>query len=272
MRLAISTNIFAALPIKEAFERMGAIGIRDIEVHALHLSTARNCADAAARALDREGLRVSSVHSPTMDADFLGKTSPRFKKDYRAYYAPFFETAARLGAGIFVDHLDKANDRPKDAYESLKMEIFENLRLLAELAAGFKVTVALENCSEDNCLYSPEQFREILDRVDHIGLKVNLDVRHAMCNHIDPQRFSALVGGSIINLHTQNIEIAGLVKALEQTGYRGALVLEHEEKKLREAFRGALEKIGKLGLNTDGVNAEAVPVLNDLRVPRGWRS
>ena len=271
MYLSISTNIFAALPVEEALARIEQIGIREIEVHALHLSQARHRPAAVRRMVEKNGLKVSSVHSPTMDKDFLGKTSPAFKQEYRDYYVPLFATAADIGTSIFVDHLEKANRHKKNSYRLLKKQIFENLYLLAELAAGYGITIALENSSGDNCLHSPERFKEVLSRVGHPNLKVNLDVGHARCNRISPQRFINLVGSDIVNLHIQGFKAAGVIGKLETLGYEGAVVLEHEEHRLRDAFQKALAELGKTNLPPVEINIGAMPVLNQLRIPKGWK-
>ena len=72
------------------------IGIKSIEIHALHLSAIKD------KEIKKNGLKVCSVHSTTMNSDFLGKTDVEFKKGYREYYSPLFDCARRLGARILV--------------------------------------------------------------------------------------------------------------------------------------------------------------------------
>ena len=91
-------------------------------------------------------------------------------------------------------------------------------------------------------ILTPGQFKEILETVDHPNLRMNLDIGHSWCNNINPQEFIDAVGKYIINLHTGDFKIAELIKDLKNTGYKGGVVLEHEEDNL-----------------------------NRLRIPENWR-
>ena len=271
MYLVISTNIFAALPIEAALQRISRVGIKNIEIHALHLAEAKDKTENVIKWVKKYGLNVPSVHSTTMNSDFLGKTEPEFKQKYKDYYSPLFNCAKNLGAKIFVDHLDKANFHKKKEYNSLKGRIIENSSLLTELAASYEITIAMENSSGDNCLYSPGQFKEILEKVNHPNFKMNLDIGHSLCNDINPQKFIDIVGEHIVNLHTGNFKMTELIESLKNIGYKGAIVLEHEEEKLRDAFKNILEELKESGFDVNNVHIDAMPILNRLRIPKGWR-
>jgi len=253
MYLVISTNIFAALPIEAALQRISRVGIKNIEIHALHLAEAKDKTENVIKWVKKYGLNVPSVHSTTMNSDFLGKTEPEFKQKYKDYYSPLFNCAKNLGAKIFVDHLDKANFHKKKEYNSLKGRIIENSSLLTELAASYEITIAMENSSGDNCLYSPGQFKEILEKVNHPNFKMNLDIGHSLCNDINPQKFIDIVGEHIVNLHTGNFKMTELIESLKNIGYKGAIVLEHEEEKLRDAFKNILEELKESGFDVNNV-------------------
>jgi sugar phosphate isomerase/epimerase len=249
MRYAISNWIYAGEPLRDSFARLARFGYQAIEL----VGEPDRIAVPEAQALSREfAIPVTSVLTwciwgiPGRDL-----ASPDEKERAAAveYGQACVDLAADLGAPVLVVLPSPAGrtaptGHPKTEAEWNKGAAREwdlavgSLRQLADYAARRKVLLGLEpvNRYESFLVTNLDQALRFLEAVGAENLKLHLDTFHMNIEEADPAQAIRQAGELLVNIHLSDsnrlppgqghTDFLGLLRALHQIDYLGALTLE----------------------------------------------
>lgn len=226
------------------FERMKAQGFDFVEL--LVPEPGELDPAAAARALSDAGLGVVLAARVNLDRNLSSEDSDRHRGgvDYLRYAV---DTAATLGATIVGGPLTGnplvfAGRPPAPVAEDERLARKERcvagLRAAGEHAAAAGVTLAVEplNRFESDVLSTTAQAMELLDAVDHPGVRMMLDTFHMHMEEASIPEAIRLAGGRIAHFQanenhrgfpgTGATDWVGVFRALHEVGYAGPVSLE----------------------------------------------
>ena len=275
MFISVSTSIYEELPLAKALEYIADSGFKSVEIFMTHMGRIESEGEEGLKAAKDRGINVYSVHgNPSPESS---KTAPSFEEHYRKFYKLPFEFARRFGARLFVDHI--GSGKLKD-WPDLKEITIHNCQLLADLARGFGLTIALENdWGGGGPLRTPEQFDELIRLVGRDNFRITLDVKHAeyaeyplMAPSQNPENFIRQVGKYIVNFHCIEVDgcapmalgdwdipgsgsgkLCRLVKMLKVSNYEGPITIELTERILRPVLEVVVNVLSDTGVNVEGL-------------------
>lgn len=233
MTSGISTATLYPLETEKAVKTLGELGIKNIEIFVNDTSeTDGKIRDDVISFVRQYDMNVLSVHpflSP-LETLFLFSDYPRRVNTILDLYRKYFEMAQAVGAHIFVLHGARKDARCDQA------TYVERFVLLNRIAAEYGITVAQENVHY--CKSGSIDFLKMLKR--ECGAKFVLDIKQAVRAGYDPLDIVDAVGEDIIHVHVSDnregadcvpvgqgtYDIRGLVRALREKGFDGAMLLE----------------------------------------------
>ncbi len=255
MRLAFSTNAYMKFPFEEAAARIAALGYEGLELmadvpHAWPAGLLDGPKRAILLAMEQNSLAFSNVNAFMMNAI----------SDYRhPYLHPSFIEADEGYRRVRIDHTRRALDLCKElgaphittepggpltkgASRQAAIDLFvEGLKPLAEHAEKLGVLLLIEP-EPHLLLETSDQYLEVAERLNAPSIGLNFDVGHAYCVSEDIPRAIAKLAPHIKHYHFEDIaatrvhhhlvpgqgaiDFAGVVKAIEATGYDGWVTVE----------------------------------------------
>jgi sugar phosphate isomerase/epimerase len=255
IRLAFSTNAYLRFPFEEAAARIAEAGYEGLELmadvpHAWPAGLLDGPKRAILDAMRRHGLAFSNVNAFMMNAVADHRQPywhPSFiepDEGYRRVRIDHTRRAIDLCAELGAPHITTEPGGPLAPGQSRQsaMELFvEVLKPLAEHAARRGVLLLVE--PEPGLLIeTTDEYLEVAERVDSPALGLNFDVGHAFCMGEDlPAQVRKLarhtrhyhfedIAPSRVHHHLipglGAIDFAGVVAAIESTGYGGWITVE----------------------------------------------
>lgn len=243
VQIGMSTaSYFNRMPIEETVGDIGAHGVTLCELFLNTFSEYEPAfVDRLADRLAGAGVTAYSVHP--MSTQFepqLFSLHPRQRADALRIYERVLQAARRLGARCYVMH---GAATLAGAAKNLQMEriapIFAELN---DMAAGYGVTLALENVSW--CVFASPAFgRELRERTGD-AMHFTLDVKQAVRSGYAPAAYLDAVGDRLVNVHLCDYAVredggyvwrmpgqgacdfAALAQALRAHGYAGPAFVE----------------------------------------------
>ena len=156
--------------------------------------------DAVKGEISRTGLDVSSVGRWNHEIQREGRIDP----EKLALYESLLDTAVSLGAKTFVCgcNYDASVSRFKNYINAI--ELFGRL---IERARGTGTRVAVQNCNWNNFVYSPEEWRVVLDELPELWLK--FDPSHAYSRGCDYLAELSSWGERVAHFHVKGMTRVG---------------------------------------------------------------
>ncbi len=204
MQLGISTACFYPLPIEQALDQIGKLGLRAVEIF---FNTESEYFDPLLAEIERHvqgnGLEVRSIHpfSSANEGILLFSEYTRRTEDAFAQYQRYFETGQRLGAKYFTFHGERRMGIDTDGgIIDRKLKVY---RRLVETAAVYGLTFTQENVAWCRSA-DPGYLRELYENVPE--LRYTLDIKQAHRAGQDWRRFLNAVGDRICNIHLNDFD------------------------------------------------------------------
>lgn len=235
MSIGVSSSCLYPMPPRESLEILGKLGVKTCEVF---INSSSELTVGYAQKLNEikneYGMDIVSVHPFTSFAEttmLFSEYKPRFF-DMLDYYKTAYETAAALGAKIFVIHGSKLP--AKITHE----EYFERFAMMIEEGRKFGITVTPENVN--NHLSENPEFMKEMRAYFGKEFKMVFDVKQANRAGFNPLAFAEEFAENIIHIHLSdhnkdfdclppskgNFDFAKLSEIMKKVGYNGNYVVE----------------------------------------------
>lgn len=252
MNFSFSTNAFRKFTFEEAALAVAKAGYTGIEImcdtpHAWPFDLTDSDVQRILRVLENRGLAIANLNAFMMCAvqDFHHPSWIEEDEDFRkvrvAYTKECIDLAARLGAPTISTEpggpLKGMNMSREKALETFA----RGLDQVLPLARDKGVTVLIEP-EPDLLLQTSDEFLAFMAAFPHPNLGLNFDVGHFYCMGEDPAELVKKLEGYTRHYHLEDIpetrehchilpgqggvDIAGVLEAVRQTGYRGYLTVE----------------------------------------------
>lgn len=191
-----------------------------------------------AKQLTGLGLSVVSTNPTFCDINLVS-TNPDFRKLSEDQIRIELELASFLGAGIVVVIPGRLHTLAPAPADTVRSQLVESLRRLAERAAELGVTIGVEN-SPYGYLGASGDLVSVVDEIDHPRLGVVYDVANALANE-DPASGLERVAHRLVMTHLSDtwrdrwahtspgrgeVDFAAFASALSRLGFEGPNVYE----------------------------------------------
>lgn len=253
-RIGISTISFRHRPLDEALRLIAATGSSEIDLGAIpavtdHVPVPVDRDPAQYADLLREhGLRCGAVNADPGDLNDPGLA----ERDLVAVVDPLVELAAALDAALIVP-AGRADHAPFVDQQSDLARIAGNLQVISRVCAAHRVRLLVEVLHHRRYLHTVAAADELLARSDPDAFGVLFDVSHVVASAEDPITWArrlgpriervhlrdAVVGNLNLSLGAGEVDLSGVIAALEAQGFGGTYVLELETHDVAEADREA---------------------------------
>jgi sugar phosphate isomerase/epimerase len=255
MRLAFSTNAYMKFPFEEAASRIAALGYEGLELmadvpHAWPAGLLEGPKRAIRAAMEQNSLAFSNVNAFMMNAindhrhPYLHPSYIEADEGYRRVRIDHTRRALDLCKELGAPHIttEPGGPLPPGQSRQAAIDLFvEGLKPLADHAHKLGVLLLIE--PEPFLLVeTTDQYLEVAERLDAPSIGLNFDVGHAYCVGEDIPRAIAKLAPHIRHYHFEDIaatrvhhhlvpgqgaiDFAGVVDAIEATGYDGWLTVE----------------------------------------------
>ncbi|MGQ7787652.1 sugar phosphate isomerase/epimerase family protein [Nesterenkonia sp. K-15-9-6] len=251
-RVGISTISFRQRPLEEALGIIASLGATEVDLGAIpavvdHVPVPFTGDPAAyVAALDRHGLRAGAVNADVGDLNDPALTPETLTE----VTAPLADLAAAVGGTLIVP-CGRASWEPFQDEESDLAVMAENLRLLAEICTARGVRLQVELLHHLRYVHSAERARKVLDAVGEEIFGLLFDVSHVVASDDDPVGWLAECASRVERVHLRDAipgdlnrgigrgqaDFAGVIAALETSGFSGSYILELETHDVAEADR-----------------------------------
>ncbi len=225
----------------EHIHTVAGLGFRVVEVPI----TAGGIVEGAALAgaIKSHQLSVSTCVSPPQGYD-MGSNDPEERERAVGYLKEAILTSARLGASVMAGPLFASGGKrvwlEAAEREGLEALLAENLRQLADFAAGHGVKLAIEpvNRYRTSIINRAEQALALLEKVDHENIGVLYDTYQANLEEVHPTEGlrKVLEAGKLFHFHAceNNRHIPGegqiawreIFACLKEQSYQGFVTME----------------------------------------------
>lgn len=230
MQLGISTACFYPLPVEQALDEIGRLGLRAVEIF---FNTESEYFEPLITEIERHvhenGLEVRSIHPFTSanEGILLFSEYTRRTEDAFSQYRHYFETGQRLGAKYFTFHGERRMGVDTDGgIIDRKLNVY---RRLVAAAAEYGLTFTQENVAWCRSA-DPGYLRQLYENVPE--LRYTLDIKQAHRAGQDWERFLEAVGDRICNIHLNDFD------------EEHSCLLPGEGMMDYDAFFGALKRLG----------------------------
>ncbi len=235
MAIGVSSSCLYPLSPCEGLETIGKLGVKTCEVFINAPSELTpDYATKLNKIKDEYAMNIVSVHPYTSFAEttmLFSEYKPRFF-DMLEYYKTGFETAAVLGANIYVIHGSRLP--AKISHE----EYFERFALMVEEGKKFGITVSQENVN-NHLSENPEFMKEMRAYLGN-DFKMVFDVKQANRAGFNPLDFAEEFAKDIIHIHLSdhnkdfdclppskgNFDFVKLFEIMKKADYKGNYVVE----------------------------------------------
>lgn len=254
MKFAFSTNAFRKFSFSEAAEAVSDAGYSGIEImcdtpHAYPDELSLNDIENIKQTLTKNNLEISNLNAFMMCAvkDFHHPSWIEVEKDYRQiriqYTKNCIDLAARLGAKtISTEPGGPLKDIPKGMPRQNALDIFtQGLASILPYAMDKGIMVLIEP-EPDLLIQTSDEFLSFMEMFSHPSSGLNLDIGHFYCVGEDPVEIIFKLKDYTRHYHLEDIpttrehkhvipgqggiDIAGVIQAVEKTGYNGFITLE----------------------------------------------
>lgn len=253
-RIGISTISFRHRPLDEALRLIAATGTSEIDLGAIPAVT-----DHVPVPVDRDPeeyadlLREHGLYCGAVNADPGDLNDPGLaERDLTAVVDPLAELAAALDAALIVP-AGRADHAPFVDQQSDLARIAGNLQVISRLCAAHRVRLLVEVLHHRRYLHTVAAADELLARSDPEAFGVLFDVSHVVASAGDPIAWARRLGPRIERVHLRDavpgnlnlslgageVDLVGVIAALEARGFGGAYILELETHDVAEADREA---------------------------------
>ncbi len=206
MKLGISTACFYPLPVEQALDEIGKLGLHTVEVF---FNTESEYFDPLLSEIERRvqanGLEVCSIHpySAANEGILLFSEYTRRTEDGFDQYRRYFEAGQRLNAKYITYHGERRMGIDTDGgIIDRKIKVYHRL---IETAAEYGLTFTQENVAWCRSA-DPGYLRGLYEAVPE--LRFTLDIKQAHRAGQDWQRFLNAVGDRICNVHLNDFDSA----------------------------------------------------------------
>ncbi len=254
-RFAFSTNAFVRRPLSSALSAIRAAGFGGVEI--LADKPPAFCAETTdsgllrlSRLVRASDLFVTNVNANTA-AGYWRRCPPEavfepslISRDagMRRWRVRYTKRAIDLAAAVGSPAVSVTSGRcpaglpPEKALSVLRRSLEEVLRHAERL--GVRVGIEYE---PGLLIERTEELVRLIEKVKHPRLGANLDIGHVVVAGEDPRKAIRALAGRIWNVHLEDIrgrkhyhlvpgegdvDLPGVLRALERTGYRGGLTWE----------------------------------------------
>lgn len=200
MQIGISTaSFFNRMPIEDAVTALGLHGVEPVELFLNSFSEYEpSFVDLLQQRVRAAGVSVYSVHP--MSTQFepqIFSLHPRQRVDALAIYERVLRAAKHLGAHCYVMHgAATLAGAAKNLELSRIAPIFCEL---IDIAAGYGITLALENVSW--CVFSSPDFGLRLREATGDRMHYTLDIKQAARSGYSPLDYIDVMKGRLVNVH-----------------------------------------------------------------------
>lgn len=253
-RVGVSTISFRHRPLDEALRLIAATGASEIDLGAIpavtdHVPVPVDGDPAEYAHLIREhGLRCGAVNADPGDLN-----DPELaERDLVAVVDPLAELAGALDAALIVP-AGRADHAPFADQEGDLARIAENLQVISRVCAVRGVRLLVEVLHHRRYLHTVAAADELLARSEPEAFGVLFDVSHVVASAEEPIAWARRLGARIERVHLRDavpgnlnlslgageVDLAGVIAALEAQGFAGTYILELETHDVAEADRQA---------------------------------
>lgn len=253
-RLGISTISFRHRPLPEALRLIAATTAREIDLGAIPAVTDHvpvpfeGDPDDYVDLLDELGLTCGAVNADPGDLNDPELTEGELVESVD----PLARLAAALGGALIVP-AGRADHAPILDSEQDLARIIENLQIVSRTCAARGVRLLVEVLHHRRYLHTVPAADELLARSDPADFGVLFDVSHVVASAEDPIAWARRLGARIERVHLRDavpgnlnlslgagdVDLAGVVTALESQDFAGTYVLELETHDVAEEDREA---------------------------------
>lgn len=250
MFLACSTLPFRKRPLREALEKMAALGVKRVElcVEPSHSEPIQweQTPEKILRLVKRLGISVNSIHVPLPD-ESPNVPLPEIRNLSTQLTQKTIDLAAFFNAKFVVQHVRimfAARELgPTDSYENTSPD----LDAVSSYAAAQGIKVALENVPSSVKRMAGSSTEELIDLTNHFPVEtvgICLDVTHCIASGFSPlAALDAIDFKRLISIHASdnfsdqlidqhlpigagNLPWKSLIGELKSQKYQGAFVVE----------------------------------------------
>lgn len=254
MKFAFSTNAFRKFSFSEAAEAISGAGYSGIEImcdtpHAYPDELSGNDIENIKQTLTKNNLEISNLNAFMMYAvtDIHHPSWIEVDKDYRQariqHTKNCIDLAVQLGAKtISTEPGGPLKDIPKGMPRQKALDLFaEGLASILPHAVDNGIMVLIEP-EPDLLIQTSDEYLSFIEMVSHPNLGLNLDIGHFYCVGEDPVEVIFKLKDYTRHYHLEDIpttrehkhiipglggiDIPGVLKAVEKTGYDGFITLE----------------------------------------------
>ena len=242
--LAVSSMFFHEYTTPEIFSFIAKSGLNGIEywIETPHFWLRDLPVDEVIACRNRHPeISTLTVHGPILDLNPCS-INPEVAGVSVRYAVEAVSIAGQFGAHVLTLHPGRRTaKRPVGTADFARFETY--LSALREAALKNSLKIGMENMEPaiNSLICTPERMRELLD--NEPWLFFTFDVAHALAKDSDePYRYIELCGDRLVNVHLSRVEgriqhlpldespaMAGVMKALEESGYRGPITLEIDD-------------------------------------------
>ena len=274
MKFGFSSNAFREYDLGEAIEVLADAGYDGVELllDEPHLYPSEADEDEIREvrdALDEHDLAVSNCNAFMLTA-IESIHHPSFVEpgtSYRRRRIEYTKDALDVAAALDVPHIsvEPGGPIPDGKSQAWATETFlDGLREVAAKAESVGVDVLVEP-EPDLLIETPEQFLDLVERVDSPRVKCNFDAGHFFCVGEDPAELVETLGEHSEHYHIEDIpadrthehtqlgegamDVDGFLTALEDSGYDGYVTVElyPYQETAAETARGAMRYLEERG-------------------------
>jgi sugar phosphate isomerase/epimerase len=274
MKFGFSTNAFREYDLESAIEVLGEAGYDGAELlldepHLYPDTSTLADVQRVREALDRADLAISNCNAFMLTA-IEGFHHPSYVEadpEYRQRRIDYTKTALRTAAALGADgiSIEPGGPIPEEKSRAWAMDTFEeSLAEVLPVADEVDVDLLVEP-EPDLLVETPEQFLEVVDRVDSDRVRCNFDAGHFYCVDVDPVGAVETLEPYTDHYHLEDIpadrthehtqlgdgamDVDGFLEAVDATGYDGFVTVElyPYESTAAETAQGAISYLEEHG-------------------------
>jgi D-psicose/D-tagatose/L-ribulose 3-epimerase len=230
--LGVCTWVFGNIPLVEVATGLARLGFDGVELLG---DFERYPAIETRWLLQQRGLSVLSLTPLNVD---LAHPDSKVREQALDYYRALLDYAAELGAGIVACHGQVGRVRPIASQEDEEQWLCEGIAQIADRAEqmGLRVAIEVLNRYESHLVNTAAQAKALVETIGSPVLGILLDTYHMNIEEMDLSRAIRLAGDRLWLFHVADsnrraagrghIPFLSLIRALDEVGYRGPIVVE----------------------------------------------
>jgi len=237
MQLLLGSTILLAYNVEEVLQQASQLGYDGIEIWAYHLYRTGESPSQLAQISKHLGLNLT-VHALSWDLNMTSDITS-LRQESLTLLESCVELAAALTAPLLVVHPGRATV-PKADKESYWSLLVDGIQRLARKAAAYDVTIAIEHMEplDAELVVQPSEVQRLLQAVGEDNVCVVFDVAHVPAETNLVQFLEQLPVVKHVHLSDANqsqrhlplgtgcLDLKGVLYYLQQTNYRGFVVVE----------------------------------------------